>query len=224
MGACLGRCFPSVTDPFTFRYSRHTGITQSPEEERAELQQYMNGEHVESSKKSKTLLSFLSLKRFKKKNRTPVSLELVEDTRWSRGSNKYFRLDSAIGVSTSSGLNTPLQSLDARTLLRHPGCVSSTPVSSLDLEWEHEVLPAPLIELEPPQSTIESPSRTSSGGSRPSSLTASPWSRVSTPNSLEWDSVEADNACDPDTEQLLTEIERLTDKTLKETGEWTGAR
>ncbi|XP_063985363.1 uncharacterized protein LOC135166739 isoform X2 [Diachasmimorpha longicaudata] len=195
MGACLGRCFPSVTDPFTFRYSRHTGITQSPEEERAE-----------------------------KKNRSPVSLELVGDTRWSRGSPKYFRLNSAIGVSTSSGLNTPLQSLDVRTLLKHPGCVSSTPVSSLDLEWEHEILTTALMDPEPSGHPIESPSRTSSDCSRPSSLTASPWSRVSTPNSLEWDSVEADNACDPDTEQLLTEIERLTDKTLKETGDWTGAR
>lgn len=74
-------------------------------------------------------------------------------------------------------------------------------------------------------STNESPSKTSSHGSRPSSLTASPWSRVSTPNSLEWDSVEGNEACiDVETEQFLTEIERLTDKTLKETGDWTGAR
>lgn len=63
----------------------------------------------------------------------------------------------------------------------------------------------------------------SANNSQPSSLTASPWSRVSTPNSLEWDPVEADMVCvDVETEQLLTEIERLTDRALKETGDWTG--
>lgn len=67
-------------------------------------------------------------------------------------------------------------------------------------------------------------SLTSTNSSQPSSLTASPWSRVSSPNSLEWDPVEPDMVCvDIDTEQLLTEIERLTDRALKETGEWTSA-
>lgn len=60
--------------------------------------------------------------------------------------------------------------------------------------------------------------------SQPSSLTASPWSRVSSPNSLEWDPVEPDMVCvDVETERLLTEIERLTDRALKETGEWANA-
>jgi len=64
--------------------------------------------------------------------------------------------------------------------------------------------------------------QTSANNSRASSLTASPWSRVSSPNSLEWDPVEQNMVCvDIETEQLLTEIERLTDRALKETGEWT---
>ena len=55
-----------------------------------------------------------------------------------------------------------------------------------------------------------------------SSFTASPWSKVSSPDSLEWDPVEGDVVCvDLETEHLITEIERLTDKTLRETGEWT---
>jgi len=72
--------------------------------------------------------------------------------------------------------------------------------------------------------TEDSPTQTSINHSQPSSLTASPWSRVSSPNSLEWDPVEPDMVCvDMETEQLLTEIERLTDRALKETGEWTSA-
>lgn len=126
--------------------------------------------------------------------------------------------------------------------------VSSTPGSSLDLEWEHEGnfitslcfpclaclqvlheyvvhgqvfagMPPPIVDDDRGE-TEDSP--TSVNNSQPSSLTASPWSRVSSPNSLEWDPVEPDMVCvDMDTEQLLTEIERLTDRALKETGEWT---
>lgn len=60
--------------------------------------------------------------------------------------------------------------------------------------------------------------------SQASNLTASSWSRVSSPNSLEWDPVESDMIfVDVETEQLLTEIERLTDRALKETGEWTSS-
>jgi len=128
-------------------------------------------------------------------------LELLEDTGWSRGGNKYARLNSRIDVSAryfiliytesiscvmifhyenqsfiyicnellihlnhfscnfltyriyviiafcengkiiqlfSSGLDTSLQVLDARTLMKQQTYVSSTPGSSLDLEWEHE--------------------------------------------------------------------------------------
>ncbi|KAF3426145.1 hypothetical protein E2986_02419 [Frieseomelitta varia] len=197
-----------------------------------------------------SLLSFLSLNRFKvigfgflellctwdiKKHGVPVTLELLEDGAWSKGTNKYARLNSRNNASTSSGLDTPLQILDARTLMKQQACVSSTPGSSLDLEWEHEDtkgkeimvclgMPLPIMDDEKVESTDGSITQTSVNNSQPSSLTASPWSRVSTPNSLEWDPVEADMVCvDLETEQLLTEIERLTDRALKETGEWTNA-
>ena len=85
-------------------------------------------------------------------------------------------------------------------------------------------MPLPIMDDEKVESTDGSITQTSVNNSQPSSLTASPWSRVSTPNSLEWDPVEADMVCvDLETEQLLTEIERLTDRALKETGEWTNA-
>ncbi|KAH0568616.1 uncharacterized protein LOC123274491 isoform X1 [Cotesia glomerata] len=221
MGSCFGRCFSNVTDPFTFRYFRHTG-SHTHEEEQVELDPCMSQEYDRSS--SKKILSLFSLKQLKKRHGgVPVSLELVEDT-WKKKSNKYQRLESRNNASTGSDLNS-LQTLDARVLLKHPGCISSTPASSLDLEWEHEVMPLPLDDLDRPKSTNNSPSKSSSNVSQPSSLTASPWSKVSTPNSLEWDSVGDNEACvDIETEQLLTEIERLTNKTLKETGEWSGAR
>lgn len=50
------------------------------------------------------------------------------------------------------------------------------------------------------------------------------WSRVSSTNSLEWDNVQSIrdspllSEIDPDTQFLLCEIERLTTKTLEETG------
>lgn len=83
-------------------------------------------------------------------------------------------------------------------------------------------MPLPVMDNENVESNDGSITQTSVNNSQPSSLTASPWSRVSTPNSLEWDPVEADMVCvDLETEQLLTEIERLTDRALQETGEWT---
>lgn len=82
----------------------------------------------------------------------------------------------------------------------------------------------PLPMMENKRDDSDSSLTQTSVNSQPSSLTASPWSRVSSPNSLEWDPVEPDMVCvDMDTEQLLTEIERLTDRALKETGEWTSA-
>lgn len=79
-------------------------------------------------------------------------------------------------------------------------------------------MPLPIMEDEKEDTEC---SLTSVNNSQPSSLTASPWSRVSSPNSLEWDPVEPDMVCvDMETEQLLTEIEKLTDRALKETGDW----
>ncbi|XP_011879041.1 PREDICTED: uncharacterized protein LOC105568191 isoform X3 [Vollenhovia emeryi] len=219
MGACLGRCLTKVTDSVPYRfYQRHTRMSFQ-EEEQVEFVDVEG--HEDQAKGSKSLLSFLSLKRFKKKHGVPVTLELLEDGRWSRGGNKYARLSSRNDGSTSSGLDVSLQVLDARTLMKQQAYISSTPGSSLDLEWEHEGMPLPAVEDERGD-TEYSLTQTSANNSQPSSLTASPWSRVSSPNSLEWDPVEPDMVCvDMETEQLLTEIERLTDKALKETGEWT---
>ncbi|XP_024946124.1 uncharacterized protein LOC107273030 isoform X2 [Cephus cinctus] len=188
-----------------------------------QFSQFMDQDNdVNQSTGTKSLLSFLSLKRFKKRNGAPVALELAEDGGWPRVSKKYARLSSKNNASSSSGLDTPLQTLDARNLMKHQGCISSTPGSSLDLEWEHEGMPLPVTDDDRAESTDASLTQPSANNSQPSSLTASPWSRVSTPNSLEWDPVEADMVCvDVETEQLLTEIERLTDRALKETGEWT---
>lgn len=54
----------------------------------------------------------------------------------------------------------------------------------------------------------------------------SDWSRVSSANSLEWDNVQNSiptspplSEVDTDTQLLLSEIERLTNKTLQETGQ-----
>ncbi|XP_012139897.1 uncharacterized protein LOC100876539 [Megachile rotundata] len=220
MGACFGRCISKVTDSLSYRfYQRHTSMSFQGDEQ----VEFMDDKgDADQSRGSKTLLSFLSLNRFKKKHGVPVTLELLEDGGWSKGTNKYARLSSRNDASTSSGLDTPLQILDARTLMKQQACISSTPGSSLDLEWEHEGMPLPVMDDEKVESTDGSITQTSVNNSQPSSLTASPWSRVSTPNSLEWDPVEADMVCvDLETEQLLTEIERLTDRALKETGEWT---
>ncbi|XP_076239136.1 uncharacterized protein LOC143182175 [Calliopsis andreniformis] len=223
MGACFGRCISKVTDSLSYRfYQRHTSMSFQGDEQ----VEFMDDKgDADQSRGSKTLLSFLSLNRFKKKHGVPVTLELLEDGAWSKGTNKYARLNSRNNASTSSGLDSSLQILDARTLMKQQACISSTPGSSLDLEWEHEGLPVPVVDDENVESIDGSMTHTSINNSQPSSLTASPWSRVSTPNSLEWDPVEADMVCvDLETEQLLTEIERLRDRALKETGEWTSSR
>ncbi|KZC09760.1 PREDICTED: uncharacterized protein LOC107187922 [Dufourea novaeangliae] len=220
MGACFGRCISKVTDSLSYRfYQRHTNMSFQGDEQ---VEFIDDKGDADQSIGSKTLLSFLSLNRFKKKHGVPVTLELLEEGGWSKGTNKYARLNSRNNASTSSGLDTQLQILDARTLIKQQACVSSTPGSSLDLEWEHEGMPLPIMDDENIESNDASITQTSVNNSQPSSLTASPWSRVSTPNSLEWDPVEAEMVCvDVETEQLLTEIERLTDRALKETGEWT---
>lgn len=81
-------------------------------------------------------------------------------------------------------------------------------------------MPTPITNNENLDSPVGSLSEISIHNTQPSSITASAWSRVSTPNSLEWDPVETDMV-DIETEKLLTEIEKLTDRALKETGEWT---
>lgn len=80
-------------------------------------------------------------------------------------------------------------------------------------------IPGPVIEKTKLKMLDESLSEPTGNNSHPPSFTASPWSQISTPNSLEWDPVEADNE-DFETDKLLTEIERLTNRALEETAEW----
>lgn len=70
-----------------------------------------------------------------------------------------------------------------------------------------------------------SPSETSTTRNVGAQSSTSDWSRVSSADSLEWDPVQSPLHCTPtsseldtDTQQLLTEIERLTDQALRETG------
>ncbi|XP_028135678.1 uncharacterized protein LOC114330525 isoform X2 [Diabrotica virgifera virgifera] len=126
-----------------------------------------------------------------------------------------------------------LQCLDARALLQRTA--TSTPASSLDLEWEHETLPASMIHDPSGSSWTALPEDISccptTSHTHNSEMNAnasdSDWSRVSSANSLEWDnvqnSIQAEGSppiseLDTDTQFLLGEIERLTNKTLEETG------
>ncbi|XP_051169991.1 uncharacterized protein LOC127287213 isoform X2 [Leptopilina boulardi] len=169
---------------------------------------------------SKRLLSFLIMKRFKKRNQGST-LQLINDDDWPRNCNKYILLHSKNNASTSYDSDTSLQSTEPQKIIREQGGVLSTPVSSLDLEWENEGIPLYALGLNQKEKSCNSSIKTADN-SHPSSLTASPWSRVSSADSLEWDPVEANVVClDLETERLITEIERLTDKTLRETGDWT---
>lgn len=138
--------------------------------------------------------------------------------------NSITLLTSSLFFRTGPGADIPLQCLDVRALLSRV----STPLSSVDLEWEHEALPGrdpsmeswqQLPELDPlPSLWHEVP------GNDPSLVdpTPSDWSRVSSADSLEWDPGRRDSpvgSVDTDTRQLLQEIEMLTDLALRETGE-----
>ncbi|XP_058804190.1 uncharacterized protein LOC131671629 isoform X2 [Phymastichus coffea] len=185
MGACFGRCLNTITECFLYRsYLRHTNVFVD-EDEQVEFGQSNNStvkHNINLSNSSKNFLSLFSLKKFKQTCKYPIALELIED---SNLFNSYKRFNNK-NTFTKVGLDDPLQVLDASGLIMNQGCVSFTPTSSIDLEWENEGMPTPTL---------------------------------STPNSLEWDLEEADNE-DVETDKLLTEIERLTNRALEETAEW----
>jgi hypothetical protein len=141
--------------------------------------------------------------------------------------NESQRLPST-GSCTSRDIQ--LQCLDARALLSRTA--TSTPVSSLDLEWEHETIPISVIH-DPsgsswtalPEDFSQCPTESSPQNTAPALNSDSDWSRVSSANSLEWDNVQNSiqasppmSEVDTDTQMLLSEIERLTSQTLRETG------
>lgn len=167
-------------------------------------------------------------------------MELTDDT-WPRKIERKQPMPTKQQPSSQSVVDVPLQPLDARSLLaaravlqtanqREKSIASSTPPSSLDLEWEHEgCLPihplhyAGVAEDDGFESTV------TNGQNGTSAAGSTAWSRISSPDSLEWDPVEAPlgaaserpvEELDAETEQLLSEIERLTYRALRETGDW----
>ncbi|KAI4469812.1 ectonucleotide pyrophosphatase/phosphodiesterase [Holotrichia oblita] len=159
-------------------------------------------------------------------------LEFVDDI-LNPHFTSYNRLQENQQLSATSSYNSkdiPLQCLDAKALLVRT--TMSTPASSLDLEWEHETLPVSIVH-DPsggswtalPEQVIEHADTESSIRNNNQPNTDSDWSRVSSANSLEWDNVPTSfqdsplvSEIDTDTQLLLSEIERLTSQTLKETG------
>ncbi|XP_023015407.2 uncharacterized protein isoform X1 [Leptinotarsa decemlineata] len=199
-----------------------------------------NSPYAEENKSSRGLLSRLFKKRTKKKisvhfSRQKPVLQLV-DSLLNPQVSAYSRLSESqrnpsSGSCTSRDIQ--LQCLDARALLQRT--TTSTPASSLDLEWEHETLPISMIHDPSGSSWTQLPEDVSlcpSNSSPRHSASAAPpsesdWSRVSSSdNSLEWDNVHNSihaspplSEVDTDTQFLLCEIERLTNKTLEETGQ-----
>ncbi|KAJ8940356.1 hypothetical protein NQ314_010738 [Rhamnusium bicolor] len=77
-----------------------------------------------------------------------------------------------------------------------------------------------------PEDLSQCPTNSSPQNTAPAHNSDSDWSRVSSANSLEWDNVQNSihmsphiSEVDTDTQFLLSEIERLTNKTLEETGQ-----
>ncbi|XP_058804189.1 uncharacterized protein LOC131671629 isoform X1 [Phymastichus coffea] len=215
MGACFGRCLNTITECFLYRsYLRHTNVFVD-EDEQVEFGQSNNStvkHNINLSNSSKNFLSLFSLKKFKQTCKYPIALELIED---SNLFNSYKRFNNK-NTFTKVGLDDPLQVLDASGLIMNQGCVSFTPTSSIDLEWENEGMPTPTV-IENNQ--LQNLDQLLSEPTVNNSLTVLPWFQLSTPNSLEWDLEEADNE-DVETDKLLTEIERLTNRALEETAEW----
>ncbi|KAJ8924993.1 hypothetical protein NQ315_001158 [Exocentrus adspersus] len=176
-----------------------------------------------------TCRSFLS-RFFKKKNKKKPVLQLV-DGLLNQQLSSYSRLSESQRLSSAGSCTSrdiQLQCLDARALLQRT--TSSTPASSVDLEWEHETLPISIVNdpsgsswTAVPEDLSQCPSNSSPQNTAPAHNSDSDWSRVSSANSLEWDNVQNSmhdvSEVDTDTQFLLSEIERLTNKTLQETGQ-----
>ncbi|CAH1968908.1 unnamed protein product [Acanthoscelides obtectus] len=169
----------------------------------------------------------------KRRNKQKPVLQLVDGI-LNPQLTSYSRLSDSQGIPSSGSCTSrdiQLQCLDARALLQRTA--TSTPASSLDLEWEHETLPVSTLydpsgsswTAIPEDGFSHCPSNTSpmpTGGGN----SESDWSRISSANSLEWDNVQNSiqvspplSEMDADTQLLLCEIERLTNKTLEETGQ-----
>ncbi|XP_049819735.1 uncharacterized protein LOC109603209 [Aethina tumida] len=228
MGNCFNSCIPKSDASKTLRSLN----ILSGQNSGVEFTFLVEDNNSTCGDKTRSFLSRFFKKR-KDHKKKPV-LELVDGllnpqlTSYSR-LNESQRLPST-GSCTSRDIQ--LQCLDARALMSRTA--ASTPASSLDLEWEHETLPISMIHDPSGSSWTALPEDLSqcASASSPQHTAAvhnnsdSDWSRVSSANSLEWDnvpnSIQASpppSEVDTDTQFLLSEIERLTNQTLLETGQ-----
>lgn len=203
------------------------------------------------------LSSLFSLQR-NKKNQEEICLELTESPPSSQFCNGYIAQpcapDQRHMYNPAAHSDLVFQSLDAKALLA-PQChmgsylnqenksLISTPPSSIDLEWEHEVSLNLRSQKEGEEDSDSAgislnnnfrshhqyykPTRRSRVGSRQGSITvdsstgSKEGSRMTTPDSLEWDFIDRSSpVIDQETEQLLAEIERLAANALEETGNY----
>ncbi|XP_065160468.1 uncharacterized protein [Atheta coriaria] len=214
MGSCFGRCLPKSS----CRNSNSVDFN------------FLIEENTFPYKKSRGFLDKWFLRRKSKKGlqlQKPV-LELVDDM-LNPHLSYYNRLSESQQLPSTSSCHSndiPLQSLDARALLAKT--TVSTPASSLDLEWEHEIVQPSMVPDTSGSSWTafgdDNCSESSTRNTAPACNSES-WSRISSANSLEWDSVHNSlnpsppaSEIDNDTQVLLNEIERLTSQTLQETG------
>ncbi|XP_028135676.1 uncharacterized protein LOC114330525 isoform X1 [Diabrotica virgifera virgifera] len=230
MGNCINSCLPHQSS--AARALRNFNILDN--ESTAVDFAFLVEENTSSKHEEKR--SFFSRLFKKRTNKKRPVLQLVDGLRNAQVPSGYSRLSESqrlpsTGSCTSRDIQ--LQCLDARALLQRTA--TSTPASSLDLEWEHETLPASMIHDPSGSSWTALPEDISccptTSHTHNSEMNAnasdSDWSRVSSANSLEWDnvqnSIQAEGSppiseLDTDTQFLLGEIERLTNKTLEETG------
>nr|CAH7744011.1 unnamed protein product [Callosobruchus chinensis] len=226
MGNCFKGCLPESDTVRTFGNLRI--LSQQSNVDFTSLLEDSGSEEQHGRRRN-----FLTRIFRKRRNKHKPVLQLVDGilnpqlTAYSRLSESQ-RLPSS-GSCTSKDIQ--LQCLDARALLQRTA--TSTPASSLDLEWEHETLPVSTL-YDPsasswtaiPEDISHCPSSASPLPTGAAVNSESDWSRISSANSLEWDnaqnSIQASpplSEVDADTQFLLCEIERLTNKTLEETGQ-----
>ncbi|XP_049858537.1 uncharacterized protein LOC126351169 isoform X1 [Schistocerca gregaria] len=232
MGTCFGKC-PSTESSKRAYQTERSKYSKAEGNVEFDFLVDERKDHREEAKWPHCISCLLPLRR--KKVSKQVILELTDDT-WTRADEYQRSEESGRTSGVRTGPNAQAQPLDARSLLMHKSVhqmatrdrsiTSSTPPSSLDLEWEHEgVLPIHAMHYAgvPEEDVCDSSATNGKNGA-----SSTGWSRISTPDSLEWDPVEAPLAAmseaqaelDAETEQLLTEIERLTSRALRETGDW----
>ncbi|CAH1180997.1 unnamed protein product [Phyllotreta striolata] len=191
---------------------------------------------VENSASSDEKRSFLIRLFGKRKDKKRSVLRLVDGLRMAPplGYGRLSESQQLSSLASSSSKDIQLQCLDVRALL-HRNSLSTVGSSSLDLEWDNETLPESVMVARDPSwsswTTLHEdlsglPGRKS--GIRCRSNADSDRSGVSSSSadSLEWDDVQQSlenvdavtTELDSETRTLLVEIERLTNRTLEETG------